>query len=146
MNVFEKLRQFSQILVVTLALSLFVLAQNAIALVGMPSVDRMFDVPITGGEFSVNVPNIEVPKDLRVSSAIVSLPNGETGTIDEIIITGPNGEREFGCVNVKVQNGTDLIKSCGGVAYLKAGKTTYQAKGSNFNPQNSVELGIDLSV
>jgi len=146
MNLIGKFRQFFKISAITLVFSLFLLSQSAIALLGMPSVDRMFDVPITGGEFSVDVPNIEIPESLRVGSAILSLPEGETGTIEEIIITGPDGERQFGCVNVKVQNGTDLIKSCGGPAYLKAGKTTYKAKGSNFKPQGDVELSVDLSV
>lgn len=75
--------------------------------------------------------------DFTVRSAIVSLPEGETGTIDEIIITGPDGNREFGCSNIKVKNGTNLIPACGGPAVLKAGTTTYQAKGSYFEPQDT---------
>lgn len=71
-------------------------------------------------------------------------PDDETGTIDAIVITRPNGEREFACAGLKVQNGTDLIKSCGSPAILEAGKTSYMAMGSGFAPNPNVTLSVDL--
>lgn len=137
----KKLLQLTKFLAVTLVFTLFLLSPNATALIGMPD----FDVSVMEGSFNVDVSDIDVQKDLIIGSAVVSLPEGETGTIDQIVITGPDGQREFGCENIKVENGTDLIKSCGGPAYLKAGKTKYQARGSNFQPNPNVKLGIDLS-
>lgn len=144
MNSLKRLWQSSRFLAVTLIFSLFLFSQSAMALMGMPEIDSIFkDVQITGGEFKVDV-TTSVPSKIRVGSAVVSLPPAETGTIDEIAITGPDG-KIFGCVNVKVQNGTDLIKSCGGPAYLIPGDTTYYAKGSNFQPQSDIKFGVELS-
>ncbi|MGK7939643.1 MAG: hypothetical protein AB4062_05725 [Crocosphaera sp.] len=81
------------------------------------------------GTFDFSTTNENTP-DFKVRSAIVSLPEGEVVNIDEIVITGPDGQREFGCVNIKgVKNDDNLIKDCGGPAFLKAGKTVYRAKG-----------------
>ena len=101
-------------------------------------------VDIQNGSFSVSVtPN--VPTDFTVRSAIVQLPDGVTGTIDQIKITGPDSQVEFGCPQIKnVKNGTNLIQDCGGPAPLKAGKTTYQAKGSNFQPSDEIKFSIKL--
>lgn len=141
----KKLLELSKFLVITLVFSLFWYSQSAIAAMGMPAIDSILEsVQIEEGKFSVDVADISIPTDLRVGSAVVSLPDGETGTIDEISITGSNG-KIFGCKNLKVQNGTDLIKSCGGPAYLKTGKTTYQARGSNFQPQADVKFSVELS-
>jgi hypothetical protein len=72
---------------------------------------------------------------------VVSLePPDQTGTIDAIVITRPNGKREFACAGLKVQNGTDLIKSCGGPAVLETGETTYVAMGSGFAPNPNAVL------
>jgi hypothetical protein len=75
---------------------------------------------------------------------IVSLPDSETGKIDNIVITGSEGQREFGCAGLQVTNGTDLVQECGGPAVLKAGQTTYEAKGSDFAPNPDVSFSVDL--
>lgn len=106
-----------------------------------------FQIPIKDGGFNVDVPKAPVPQPgLTVRSAIVSLPAGESGTIQSIIITGPDGAREFGCSNIKIKDGTDLIKACGGPAVLKPGDTIYQANGKDFIPNPDVTFGISLST
>jgi hypothetical protein len=146
MNSFKKLLQLSKFLLVTLVFSLFLFSQIAIAqdATEMAAIEKMFEADIQGGTFTVDVKDLDVKNDLRVGSAVLSLPDGETGTIEEIAITGPDG-KIFGCKNLKVQNGTDLIQSCGGPAYLKVGTTTYYAKGSNFQPQTDLKLRVKLS-
>lgn len=106
-------------------------------------------IQIKNGKFELKIPSADIPvipvhSDLTVRSAVVTLPASETGTLEKIIITGPTGEREFGCFNIKIKNGSDLIKSCGGPAVLKAGNTTYEAKGSDFSPQADVEFAVSL--
>ena len=87
-----------------------------------------------------------VPMPIAVRKAILSLPKEETGSIDSIVITGPDGQRIFGCQNIKVENGTDLIKACGGPAVLQPGpNTTYQAVGSNFGPEKDLTFSVTLS-
>jgi hypothetical protein len=145
MNSLKKLLQWSKFLAVTLVFALFLHSQSAIAAMGMTEINSLLrNAEIKNGVFEV--PNIttEIAKDLRIGSAVLSLPEGETGTIEEIAITGPDGII-FGCKNLKVQNGTDLIKSCGGPAYLKAGKSIYFAKGSNFQPETNIKFSVKLS-
>lgn len=101
------------------------------------------EVHIDNGGFKVSRQG-NIAKPGRISAAIVSLPEGESGTIDSINITGPNHEKEFGCENLDVVNGTDLIKSCGGVAYLKEGKTTYAAMGSHFKPDTTLKIALQF--
>lgn len=101
---------------------------------------------------SIERGGFEVPSDTKnishqetIRSAVVTLvPENETGTINQIAITGANGEVEFGCSNLRVQNGTDLIKECGGPAVLEPGETTYQARGSGFAPSGNATLIVDL--
>jgi hypothetical protein len=144
MNEVKKFLQLVQTLIATLVFSFFLLSQSAIAAMGMPEIDSIFEsVPITGGGFTIDL-TVPIKEKIRIASAVVSLPDGETGTIDEIAITGSDG-KIFGCQNIKVQNGTDLIKSCGGSAYLVPGDTKYQAKGSNFQPSPDIKFGVELS-
>lgn len=143
MNSLKKLWQSSKFLGITLVFSLFFFSQSAFAAMEMPEIDSIFrNVSIRGGEFSVDL-TVPIPSKALIGKALVSLPDGETGTIDEIAITGANG-KIFGCKNLKVQNGTDLIKSCGGKAFLIPGDTRYQAKGSNFQPSPDVEFSVEL--
>lgn len=136
-------RAFSAVIVV-LAAYLFLCAPAAMAYTGT-SADLVFEqVQVKDGAFAVSTEST-IKSSVRISAALISLPPGESGTIDEIVITGPNGEREFGCSNVKVMNGTDLIVSCGGPAYLNAGPTVYKARGSGFGPTPDVALGIELN-
>jgi hypothetical protein len=145
MNLVKKLFHSAKFLVIILILSISLFAPAAIAAMGMPAIDSLFkSVLIKDGKFSFSKNNINVPSDIRIGKAIVSLPPGETGKIDEISIVGPNG-KIFGCKNIKIENGINLIKACGGPAYSKAGNTTYQASGSNFQPKSSVKFGIELS-
>jgi len=147
MNLLEKFWKWSKVFALAAVFSLFLFAQNATAQnFDMSSGTKMFSIPITQGKFDVDVPGIDVKDNFRVDSVIVSLPEGETGIIEEIVIIGPDNQREYGCVNQKVKNGVDLIKSCGGFAYLKKGSTVYQAKGSNFNPNRTIQLGVELSI
>jgi len=106
-------------------------------------------VDIKDGAFAVktvtSIPPIPGGQQLRIGQALVSL-SPETlkeGTVDSIKITGPQGI-EFGCVNLKVKQGTDLIVSCGGPALLSAGQTTYEASGSNFGPDSTGTFSITL--
>lgn len=116
---------------------------------------------IHDGSFEVQTIS-DIKEDFTVRSAIVSLPDGETGTIDNILITRPDEGKgcpgagskvidgtpvcvEFGCSGIKVENGTNLVSACGGPAVLKAAKTTYQAQGSHFEPQATFDdFSIDL--
>lgn len=108
----------------------------------------MEKVQIQAGAFSVKTDPFPIPpmgKPLRIAQAIVSL-SPETmkqGLVKSIKITGPNGI-EFGCVNLKVEPGTDLIKSCGGPALLESGLTVYEANGSGFGPEQNGTFSIDL--
>lgn len=106
-------------------------------------------VDIKDGAFAVktitSIPPLPGGQQLRISKALVSL-SPETlkeGTVDSIKITGPQGI-EFGCVNLKVKQGTDLIASCGGPALLSAGQTTYEASGSSFGPDSTGTFSIAL--
>jgi hypothetical protein len=103
-------------------------------------------VPIENGSFNVSVTGT-LKEDTRIGSAIISLPpGGETGLIEEIIITGPDGKIEYGCQNEPVITGIDLIRECGGPAYLLQGETKYTAKGSGFEPQEKTTLKVDLQA
>ena len=145
MNTVKKFVRNLAMVTVTFAFLAFLSTSSAVALMNMPDVDSIFEsIEIKDGAFDLQVAG-NIPQKSRVGSAVVDLPDGETGTIKKIVITGPDGQREFGCENIDVKNGTDLILSCGGPAYLKAGKTTYIAKGSNFKPQGNVKLGVELS-
>lgn len=127
-----------KILAVAFALLICVFSSTAIA---AQTCIMEGPVPIKDGSFSLSV--TDPAPAFTVRSAIVSLPDGETGDLESIIIIGPNGEREFGCGSkeypIKVENGTDLIPACGGPAVLKAGDTTYEAKGSNFGPMGNFD-------
>lgn len=128
--------------------SVKILAICAVLVVGLFAPSAMADmrvgpIPIKGGSF--NIHSVGSINQQTVRSAIVALePANETGTIEAIVITGPEGERELGCPNLKVENGIDLIQSCGGPAVLKAGETTYMAKGSGFDPNSEVILSVNL--
>ncbi|MEA5622077.1 hypothetical protein [Nostoc sp. UHCC 0251] len=101
---------------------------------------------ITGGKFSIDTttPN-PLPTTAVIRSAKLFLPIGETGTINKIKITSPNG-LQFGCQDIKVKDGVDLIKACGGPAVLKAGGAiTYAAEGSGFAPELNTNLTVVLS-
>lgn len=145
MNLLQSSKNALKTLVIVVTTCLFFFSPVAIASTDTNDVmDTVFkEISITKSDFQYSHQKI-IPTSGRVSSAIVSLPEGESGTIDNIKIIGPNNELEFGCVNQNVVNGTDLIKSCGGNAYLKEGNTTYEANGSNFTP--GITLGIDLKV
>jgi hypothetical protein len=108
---------------------------------------------ITGGSFTVDTQPVDNPLTQKtvVRQAILTLPRGETGTISSITITdsitdaNPAGKRVFGCTNVKVKNGTDLIKACGGPSELSpGGKFRYQAQGSGFGPKTDLTFQVKL--
>lgn len=130
------------------ALSFLILCFPTAAMARMPATANLLDeieksIPVQNGEFSVNM-KAPVPSS-TIRSAIVSLPPGETGRVNKIVITGPNEQREYGCQNITVQNGTDLIKACGGPAVLLAGETIYQAEGSDFSPNPNVQFSVTLT-
>lgn len=100
---------------------------------------------ITDGKFSIDTTTQPLPAKTVVRSAKLFLPSGETGTINKIRITGPNGV-EFGCQDIKVKDGVDLIKACGGPAVLEAGGAiTYVAEGSDFAPKLNTNIKVVLS-
>ncbi|WP_414623426.1 hypothetical protein [Calothrix sp. CCY 0018] len=132
--------------------SVKILAICAVLILGLFAPAAMADanmgvlksIPIQGGSFKVN-PVQHINHQETIRSAVVALePANETGTIDAIVITGPNGKREFGCSGLKVKDGTDLIQSCGGPAVLEPGETSYMAMGSGFDPNSKVILSVDL--
>ncbi|WP_017319407.1 hypothetical protein [Mastigocladopsis repens] len=102
-------------------------------------------IQILDGAFKVDVSG-SVPTEMTIRSAIVSLPPGEIGIVNRIEIIGPEGEIEYQCNNIRVSNGTDLIRECGGPAVLRAGETTYRAEGSEFEPHPDVTFCISLDT
>mgnify|MGYP003344159828 FL=1 len=107
----------------------------------------MESVPIQGGTFTVKkeLTFPPLPKPIRIAQAIVALTpeSMNHGLVKSIKITGPNGI-EFGCVNLKVEPGVDLIKSCGGPALLESGPTIYEASGLDFGPEQNGTFSVDL--
>ncbi|WP_156481641.1 hypothetical protein [Anabaena sp. 4-3] len=102
-------------------------------------------IKIQGGSFEVATPVACLTERRVIRAVTVSLkPETATGSIDTIVITGPGGKREFGCVDQKVKNGTNLIKACGGTAVLEPGDTIYSAKGSGFGSE-PVNLQVNFS-
>lgn len=145
-SLLKKLMRFAKILAVSLVFTLVFFSPVAMAATdsSSSSIHLLKHVPINTGEFKYTNDK-HIPYQATIRSAMVSLqPADETGTIDAIVITGPNGEREFACAGLKVQNGTDLIKSCGGPAVLVTGETTYTAMGSGFAPNPNAILSVDL--
>lgn len=134
MNSLNKFVSSIKVLVVTFLLFVSLFSATATAATCMTE----GPVKIVDGNLQVSIAD-EIPADFTVRSAIVSLPAGETGVIDQIIIEGPGGQREFGCGPVKIEDQTDLISACGGPAVLKAGPTTYYAVGSKFQPQTTFD-------
>ncbi len=128
----------------------FFFPATAMADAGAPSAkttDIFKSISVKDGTFGVQRKRvIETTEPVR--SAIVSLPDAETGVIESIQIVNiaPDGheEIEFGCSNLKVKNKTDLIASCGGPAILKPGLTVYRASGKDFKPTPDFILGVDL--
>lgn len=104
-------------------------------------------IPIEEGSFSVRVTGTLL-EDTRIGSAIISLPpDGESGIIEQLIITGPDEEIEYSCPLIEnVQTGTSLITRCGGPAYLRQGETTYIARGHGFKPESATTLTVDLQA
>ncbi len=139
MNLLQSCKSTLKTVIIALATCLFLFCPVAIA-----STDNTlhFEVDVKNGGFSYE--NTKMIPSARIQEAIISLPAGESGTIDSIEIIGPNNKREFGCKNLDVVNGTDLIKSCGGPAYLEKGQTIYKASGSNFAPNANTTLKIGL--
>jgi hypothetical protein len=137
----KKLVSYVKILIVCAVLILSSFTSVAMA---DTNIDVLKSLPVEGGDFKYSVTR-NLPVSATIRSAVVALaPVSETGTIDAIVITGPNGKREFACSGLKVQNGTDLIQSCGGPAVLESGDTTYTAIGSGFSPNSKTRLSVDL--
>lgn len=125
---------------------------DSAAMAAMQGIVKMVDVKDGSfGPFSVSttIPPLPGDKPLRIGSALVSLSPDtlKEGVVKSIKITRKVGNDdiiEFGCVNLKVSQGTDLIKSCGGPALLAAGETTYEATGTNFGPEPNGTFSIQL--
>ncbi|GAA6621768.1 hypothetical protein [Scytonema sp. NUACC26] len=101
--------------------------------------------PIIGGKFSIDTTTDSLPSTTVIRSAKLFLAPEETGTINKIKITGANGI-QFGCQDIKVKNGVDLIKACGGPAVLEVGGAiNYVAEGNNFEPQLDSKIKVVLS-
>ncbi|WP_335118922.1 hypothetical protein [Nostoc sp.] len=145
MNSLKKSMRLTKILAFALSFLVFCFSTEAIA---APSTLATLIItekaPITEGKFSIDT-TTPLPEKTVIRSAKLFLPAGETGTINKIKITGPNG-LEFGCQDIKVKNGVDLIKACGGPAVLEAGGAiTYVAEGSGFAPKLNTKLKVVLS-
>src|SRR6476661_2921617 len=146
MKSLKKFIQTAKVLAFTLLLVISCFPTAAMAL-SLPKAGDFLafpqSVPIVKGSFEVSVPGV-LKEDTRMGSAIISLPpGGESGVIEEIIITGPDGKIEYGCQSQPVATGSDLIRECGGPAYLIQGPTTYTAKGSGFEPELKTTLTVD---
>ena len=146
MNSLKMFRNPAKILAFALSFIIFCFTTGAIA---APSTFATLIItekaPITGGKFSINTTTTPLPAKTVIRSAKISLAAGETGTINKIKITGPNG-LEFGCQDIQVKNGVDLIKACGGPAVLEAGGAiTYVAEGSGFATKPNTNLTVVLS-
>lgn len=104
-------------------------------------------VMIQDGFFAVGVQG-NVPKDVTVEEAIVSFPEKpeEKGTINRIIIVGPDKSIEFDCrPDISVSQDVDLITICGkGPVKLKAGNTDYLAIGTGLKPDLYTRLRVNL--
>ncbi len=148
MSLLKKLLRGAKILAVSLVFTLVFFSPVAMAATSSytgSSINPLRMIHINQeGAFKVNKVG-SIKQETTIRSAVVSLqPPDETGTIEAIVITGLNGKREFACAGLKVQNGTDLIQSCGGPAILVTGETTYTAMGSGFTPNPNASLSVDL--
>ena len=147
MNSLKKSMRLTKILAFALSFLVFCFSTEAIA---APSTLATLIItekaPITEGKFSIDTKTpTPLPDKTVIRSAKLFLPAGETGTINKIQITGSNG-LEFGCQDIKVKNGVNLIKACGGPAVLEAGGViTYVAEGSGFAPKLNTNLTVVLS-
>lgn len=146
MNSLKKSMRLTKILAFALSFLVFCFSTEVIA---APSTLATLIItekaPITEGKFSIDTTTTPLPDKTVIRSAKLFLPAGETGTINKIKITGPNG-LEFGCQDIKVKNGVDLIKACGGPAVLEAGGAiTYVAEGSGFAPKLNTKIKVVLS-
>jgi len=138
-------KSLSLVNICALAISLAILCFPAVAMADAENFTQKVEktIMVQNGSFAVKVTG-DVKESKMIRSVIVSLPDSETGTIENIAITGSGGQREFGCAGLQVKNGTDLIQECGGPAVLEAGKTTYEAKGIDFAPNPDVPFSVDL--
>ena len=135
----------SKIMTVILALWMFCWTPTAMA--ASNPMHIMEKLTINGKDLDyTRTADNDPPVTTTIRSAKVTLsPPNATGTLETIMITGPEG-LEFGCSNIKVKNGIDLIKACGGPATLKAGgSTTYKVTGKEFGPESQTIITVDLS-
>lgn len=148
MNSLKKFIQTAKLLAFTLLLVISCFPTAAMA-ISQPNSGDFLGLPqsvtIENGSFDVKVTGT-LKEDTRIGSAIISLPPGETGVIEEIIILGPDGRIKYGCKNKPVKTDIDLIRECGEPAYLLQGETTYFAKGSGFKPELKTTLKVDLQA
>ncbi|MBV6627773.1 MAG: hypothetical protein KI793_33435 [Rivularia sp. (in: Bacteria)] len=131
--------------------SVKILAICAVLVVGLFAPVAMADESLgfrrlileTGKENYEKSQTIYSPVDFN--SVVVSLnPANQTGTIDKIRITGPDGKREFECKNREIENGDDLVKLCGaeGPLHLVKGDTKYEASVSGFKPNTQLQVNF----
>jgi hypothetical protein len=136
----------AKILAFALSLLIFCFNSAAIALPNtLATVLITENAQIIGGKLSVNTTTPSLPATTVIRSAKLFLAKGETGIINKIKITDGNG-LAFGCQDIKVKDGIDLIKACGGPAVLEAaGPLTYVAEGSNFAPKLNTRIKVVLT-
>ena len=147
MNSLKKSMHWAKVLTFAFALSclMFFFPTTAMAASCGPTPGTIFkQIPVNQGSFDYSVNN-QVRSPVVVRSVNVCLePPTATGKIDMITIIGPDGIPEFGCRPEAVNQGTNLIRACGGPAVLKPGDTIYMAQGSGFTPDR-VRLTVNLS-
>ena len=100
------------------------------------------------GQFSINIP-MTMPVDKVIRSAVLDLQSSGSGIIESIQIKDNNPPESnpsgliFGCVNLRVKDKTNLIKSCGGPAKLQSStKYSYVANGSGFKPNTKFTISL----
>ena len=149
MKSLKKFIQTAKVLAFTLLVVISCFPTAAMAL-SLPKAGDFLGLPqsvsIVNGKFDVSVTGT-LKEDTRIGSAVISLPpDSETGVIEEIFITGPDGKIEYGCKDQPVKTNVNLIMECGGPAYLLQGSTTYRAKGFGFKPESETTLTVDLQA
>jgi hypothetical protein len=154
MNFTKILARLGKVFALALSILLFISSMPAMATV-IP-IPFPLTATVKNGNFSVSPKQAKNPLPagkLVVRRAILILPDGEFGTIKSIKITGERQDDStvqnlFGCSNINVRNGIDLIKACGGPAELlgidKLKDLRYQAEGTGFGPNPNIKFEVVL--
>lgn len=128
--------------------SLFSLSTAAIAEIPqtIARANSTFDhISVNGGDFRAEYTDY-VEDPIRIREAVISLPDGVEGYIDGLFIMDELGRYVYGCMDIPVVDGTDIIQACRWTAYLHPGEVTYHIEGSDFSAGDvEFELSIEFN-